>query len=243
MGKIILLFFILVSLAFCGGDSGDLPENPTDEEQPQNPEEESSLLQFFSHLEGKYKGTYKNTVLEMWIERTGQLTNGYLLSVLLFEQNKISKVQEFLTKYQDIKIYSDDVCKHIKDRKSSDPETIGEDIWDENDLGGWGLVLIPADFKKASSFDMKTQYYIQLPVDDDKEFSSLDVDNKGQAIGIELDNTDWGGVILDFFGGSNMELGKISSSTTGLLNQYYRNVKAVKQAFIKAEQENHSYCD
>ena len=228
--RYLLIFFLIFSVS-CGSDStGSKPNAPTDEEpkeELQNPQDE-----FLNHLKGKYKGTYENTTFEVWIETLEQRVNNTgSLAVLMFEQDKSSEIQQFLTKYQDVQVYSKDICEYIKQssKVSSYYGLMGaRGIW--NNRGGLGITSFTlANLETTSSFDIETEFFIDLP-DDEHGFESLHTDSKGQAIKIQLFETGFFQKLLNYFvDGPNIEIEKISSETTGLLSQYYRNFITVQQ--------------
>lgn len=256
----IIVLFLSVFVVSCT-NTDDLPEEEQNidisiTEEPEGRGEElkndsipSPVEQFLSQMEGKYSGSYSNTVFEMWIERTEQFMNKYIVSVLMFKKNRASDVQKFLTKYQDIQVYSNDLCEYIGqnfneiDREDFYPEVIGFDgIWNDSDIG-WGLVDVPFDLQAASPFSINTLFTVTLPINDEHIFESLHVDARGQAIKIELSDPSVYKFMPRWVRHVEMDIEKASSSKVGLLSQYYKNIVKIGEEFEKAQQNDSSYCD
>ena len=233
MKKTMFLFSVFISLSFCKKQGVSL--DPNDE---------------LIGINGKYQGTYNDSVFEIWIEEASPvLKNSFFphfssesFFILIFHQSKAEEVQQFLLDYQDIQTYSNNVCQNVE---KNNHEELYRALVGMNQIWGShaGLGLMTADLGSTSTADIKTMFYINLAPNDEHALKALSV-NAGRAGEIYFLETGFIKKLWNYFlSGPSMHLEKISSSTTGLLNTFYENYNKIGEDFDQAHQNNHSYCD
>ena len=210
-----------------------------------------------SNLTGKYEGTYKNTIFEIWIEKSEQSThNQSYLYIFIFEKDKVLHVNQFLTKYQDTQMYSNSICEYVKknpnkflnhtlqESPSMFYDVSVEEIWNWNNLGGLGYFFVSIDNLSSVSFDIDIQHYINLPINDEHGLTKLYTNSKGEGVKVKLFETGFFKKLWNYpLGGPSIEIQKISSDTTGLLDQYHKILHETREAFTESGKTNRSYCD
>ena len=236
-----LLGFLFLFTASCGGV-----------------EINTSTESFLSNLTGVYKTSYEDTNYEIWIEEIENAIgrNEYYISVLLFKKDKASDIQSFLTKYPDVKSYSDSICNYVKenpnkfsgyDLKTSPSlyyDISADQVWKWDKLGAVSFFILPSN-NKASSFDaVSVEHYIDLPENDEHALKSFDTNSEGKATKIHLLETGFIKKIWNYIlAGPSLKIEKTSSEPKGLLKQYLRTVEETRKAFVEAGENNRSYCD
>ena len=218
----------------------------------------TSGTDFLNQLLGVYEGVHDGRTFEVRIEELEQdpATDDRLLSLFVFEKNKFSNIQEFLTKYKNVQAYSEAICKYVKENPSAFSEhdlktspSMFYDIsadqiwrWDQS-LGSLGHFFVPRN-TVVSSFDISPRHYIDLYENDEYGVIKLHINSSGEAVKIQFFETGFIKKPWNYFmSGPSLEIRKASSKTEDLFAQYYSVVNETRELFEKAGKENRSYCD
>ena len=218
----------------------------------------TSGTSFLNYLTGIYEGEYSDKTFEVRIEGLDQnaATGERLVSLFVFEKSKSSDIQEFLTRYPDVQSYAEGICKYVKENPNKFSEydlqtspsmfydISADQVWKwDNSLGSLGYFIIPSN-ASVSSFDINPHYYINLHIDDEYGVTKIHINNKGEAVEIQFFETGFIKKPWNYFvSGPSLEIRKISSETKGVFTQYYNTVNETRELFVKAGEENRSYCD
>ena len=215
---------------------------------------------FLNHLIGIYEGEYKDKMFEVRIEEWKQHapTGEQLLYVFVFEKSKSSNTQEFLTRHTDVQAYVEDICNYVEENPNKFSEhdlqtspsmfydISADQVWRwNNSIGALGYFTVPVNGKASvSSFDIKIRHYINLHTDDEYGLKKIYLNDKGEAVKIQFFETGFIKKPWNYFmHGPSLNISKVSSETKDVLTQYYNTVNETRELFLKAGEENHSYCD
>lgn len=254
-----IIFFLICVVFFLGCSHSDEPKDIQPlASQEENPEDIISRTdkkplpvsiqkeQFLNHLQGIYRGTYQTDHFEVWIEKIGQSEDGEpVIAVLLFLQEKKQDIQQFLTKYQDVNSYYEDICESFNRPLRANTninlfEISGaKRIW--NSIGVLGKIHMEMESFQKFYFFEKTRFFIKFQ-DQQYGFKFLSVSDSGKAQSIKLFNERFVQRITTLIP-IKIQLVKTSDSKTGLLNKYYQNIKLVKQRLQEERDKNYThYC-
>ena len=204
----------------------------------------------FQNLEGKYQGKYRGDFIEVWIENISPLyehrediaqnkVNEF--AVLVFEQNTLSQVEEFLKKYQgDYFELFIDTCKYTK---RPYPKRMGSySIWDK--LGSLAFIAVPDNLKTRKRLKViRLEYFMYFKQNDEHLLQFVSIDPTGKALSLHFLET---GFIKKpwnyFFSGPTIELEKISNNISGLLLDYTKNINIADGSFRKARENDIEAC-
>ena len=218
----------------------------------------SSTEDFLSNLIGVYKTNYEDTDFEIWIEEIEKdlVQNQHHIAMFIFEKNKTSDIQQFLTKYPDVESYSEAICNYVKenpdkffdhDLKTSPSmyyDISADQVWKWDNLGALSYFVLSSN-NKASSFDsVSVRHYINLPENDEHALKSFDTDSEGKATKIHLLETGFIKKLWNYIlSGPSLKVDKTTSEAKDLLKQYLKTVEETRKAFVEAGENNRSHCD
>lgn len=225
--KIFFSFIIFLSIFNCAGSNF----NPN-----------FSNDQFLGKIQGRYEGEIKNTIYEIWIEKADHPDKPsgapYGVFIMVFEKSRRTEIEMLLRKYQDKQALSQDICTYSERLAWG---TSG--LWGNKKMGGLAGMSVPADLKRSSTFSLETLFYIDFPVNDEHAFTSLEVNNAGEAIKISFFETGFFKKPWNYFLSSSMNVRKTSHDTLNLLSQFYINSDNVNQEIPGNPSESASFCN
>ncbi|MDE0151396.1 MAG: hypothetical protein OXK80_02715 [Bdellovibrionales bacterium] len=205
--------------------------------------------QFVEQIQGVYESNYKNTVFEIWIEkanlpesdirhRSGLIQEA--LFVMVFEKNKRTEIEMLLRKYQDTDMLAQDICSYVENLSWG---THG--LWRVKNMGGLAGLSVPADATQSPTIPLETLFYIDFPTNDEHGFTSLEINNSGEAVKISFFETGFIKKPWNYFLTSSMPIRKQSNNTLNLLSRFYINSDRANQEIPPStnQSDRQSYCN
>lgn len=207
--------------------------------------------QFVERIQGVYESNYKNTVFEIWIEKSnfpesdtpregmsGLMQEG--LFVMVFEKNRRTEIEMLLRKYQNTDMLAKDMCSYVENLSWG---THG--LWGIKKMGGLAGIAVPADTIRSSTIPLETLFYIDFPTNDEHGFTTLKINNRGEAVNINFFETGFIKKPWNYFLTSSMTLQKKSNNTLNLLSRFYINSDQVNQEIPPPTNQSNqqSYCN
>ena len=172
-----------------------------------------------TQLEGEYTTSYSDTSFTVWIEKVHESNQKQIFYILFFNRNKQTEAENILNKYKDVDTYYQAICDaNVASKLPASQRPVGiYTIW--TGIGGIGSVSIPTA-TPSSSFDMRTEFYINLAPDDEYAFYKFYLDSPLQ---IKFMETGFIKKLWNYFlMGPTLTLNKQSNETHGLFKSFSR---------------------